>query len=178
MRIEYKLSNEDFIEHQFFSSSKLKNTKKRLKYVKIYVPIAYILYGIYLSQRDEDFSGFMFFFTISIVWYFLYPKYLKRRYKKHYSTHVKENYSNRINKITVVELLEEYIKTTDVLGEGKIKTSEIKELIELKEHFLIKLTTEQALIIPKSADFDQTELKMKVLDYGAKYVDETKWKWG
>jgi len=53
-----------------------------------------------------------------------------------------------INKTTIA-LSKNYITATDESGEGKIKTSEIKDTAETNQHIFIQFKNGSALIIPK-----------------------------
>lgn len=60
----------------------------------------------------------------------------------------------------------------DSTTESKTNGTELKELIETKDHFLIKLTTELSQIPPKHCIENQTEFKKRATELGAEYVDE------
>ena len=65
----------------------------------------------------------------------------------------------------------------DFTSETKISGTELKELIETKNHFFIKLTTDLSLNVPKRSIENQAEFKKRVTKLGAEYVDELNWKW-
>ncbi|WP_282161830.1 YcxB family protein [Ulvibacterium marinum] len=72
---------------------------------------------------------------------------------------------------------ENSLSTKDFTSESKINGAELKELIETKNHFFIKLTTDLSLIIPKEAVENKTEFKQRVIGLGAEYVNELNWEW-
>ena len=96
---------------------------------------------------------------------------------KHFQKHVEENYKNRINKPVEIDFDENSVNAKDFTSESKINGTELKELIETKEHFFIKLTTDLSLIVPKHSIENQTEFKKRVTELGAEYIDELNWKW-
>ncbi|HMC01955.1 MAG TPA: YcxB family protein, partial [Flavobacteriaceae bacterium] len=113
----------------------------------------------------------------AILWFVFYPMYSKWRYKRHFKKHVEENYKNRINKPVVIDFSENSVNAKDFTSETKINGTELKELIETKNHFFIKLTTDLSLIVPKHSIKNRTEFKKRVTEFGAEYVDELNWKW-
>ncbi|MCF1423071.1 YcxB family protein [Mangrovimonas futianensis] len=177
MTLKYELTNSDFLEYQLYASSKSESHKKKLRNNRILGPILFLPYGLYLTNRDENYIGIIVFGITAILWFIFYPKYSKRRYKNHFRKHVEENYKNRINKPVQIDFNENSINAKDFTSDTKLNGTEIKELIETKEHFFIKLTTDLSLIVPKHSIENQTEFKKRVTDLGAEYIDELNWKW-
>ena len=177
MNINYQLTNSDFLEYQLYTSSKSELHKKRRFRSRIIVPIIYLLFGLYLANKNQDYVIGIVFVVIAILWFLLYPMYSKWRYKRHFQKHVEENYKNRINKPVEIDIDENSVNAKDFTSESKINGTELKELIETKNHFFIKLTTDLSLIIPKHSIENQIEFKKRVTELGAKYVDELNWEW-
>ncbi|WP_274184475.1 YcxB family protein [Flavivirga sp. 57AJ16] len=177
MTINYKLTNSDFLEYQLYTSSKSETHKKRRRNSRVLVPILFLLYGFYLTKRDENYIGILVFGITAILWFILYPLYSKWRYERHFKKHVEENYKNRINKPVEIEFNENSVNAKDFTSESKINGTELKELIETKNHFFIKLTTDLSLIVPKHSIENQMEFKKRVTELGAEYVNELNWKW-
>ena len=101
MTLNYQLTNSDFLEYQLYTSSKSETHKKRRKNSRIIIPILFLLYGFYLTKRDENYIGVIVFGITAILWFVFYPMYSKWRYKRHFKKHVEENYKNRINKADI-----------------------------------------------------------------------------
>lgn len=177
MKINYQLTNSDFLEYQLYTSSKSESHKKKRKNNRIIGPILFLVYGVYLIKKDENYIGIIVFGIAAILWFIFYPKYSKWRYKNHFQKHVKENYKNRINKPVEIDFDENSVNAKDFTSESKINGTELKELIETKNHFFIKLTTDLSLIVPKHSIENQTEIKKHVIELGAEYVDEMNWEW-
>lgn len=177
MNLNYKLTYSDFLEYHLYATSKSKLHKKKRFWSRIIVPIIYLLLGLYLAIKSQEIEIGIFFAGIGIAWFLLYPMYSKWRYKKYSQKHVEENYKNRINKLVEINFNENSVNTKDFTSESKIKGSELKELIETKEHFFLKLATDSSLIIPKHVVTDFDEFKIKVTNLGANYVNELNWVW-
>lgn len=177
MKINYKLTNADFLEYQLYTSSKSELHKKKRSRSRIVIPIIYVILGLYFVNKNENNSIGIVFTGVGIFWFVCYPMYSKWRYKRHYQKHIEENYKNRINTPVEIDFDAQAILAKDFTSESKINGSELKELIEMKNHFYIKLTTDLCLIVPKHAIKDLEEFKKRVTQLGAKYVDELHWKW-
>lgn len=177
MNLNYKLTNSDFLEYQLYASSKSESHKKKRRNNRIIGPILFLVYGFYLINKDKNYIGIIVFGIAAILWFIFYPKYSQWRYKNHFKKHVEENYKNRINKPVEIDFNESSLNAKDFTSESKINGTELKELIETKNHFFIKLATDLSLIVPKHSIENQTEFKKRVTELGAEYVDELNWEW-
>ncbi len=177
MKLNYQLSNSDFLEYQLYTSSKTKMQNKKRFRTRIFIPLIYIGLALYFYLNSGNSVTAVIFSGVAVLWFFLYPTYSKWRYKKHFRKHVEENYKNRINKPAEISFNENSLTAKDLTSESKIDGTELKELIETKNHFFIKLATEVSVIIPKGSIENQIEFKKVVTDLGAIYVDELDWVW-
>lgn len=177
MNLNYKLTNSDFLEFHLYSTSKSELHKKKRFWARITVPIIYSLLAFFLTYKSQEFEIGILFSGIGMAWYLLYPMYSKWRYEKQFKKYVQENYKNRVNKLVEINFNKNSVHTTDFATESKIKGTELKELIETKKHFFIKLTTDTSLVIPKQNIPNLVEFKNKVTDLGANYINELNWEW-
>ncbi len=178
MKLEYILNFADFLEYQLYVSSKSKLHKKNRNKAKTIVPIIYIFLGLILfSVGKTEFA--VTFLVFAVLWYLFYPLYAKRKYKKHFENHIKENYKNRIGKKIMLHFGDDtdFVETSDLGTQTRIQNSEFDKLIELKEYYFLKLKSELSLIIPKRAVHDQETFKKLLTDINVKYVDELTWEW-
>jgi hypothetical protein len=177
MEIEYSLTKDDYLIYHLYTASKSKNTIRNKRNAKYIPPVFFILIGVYLMTRDNTYTGIIMFAMLSVLWFVFYPMLQKRRYEKYYSRHIDENYVNRININTRLEIDTEYFRLINKTGESKINTSELKALIELKDYFFIELLSKQTLIIPKK-NIERIEVfKENMQDYHLSFIDETMWSW-
>ncbi len=164
MEIEYKLSKEDYIEFQLFASTKSETIKRSKKRARNRVPIIYIILGTILLLFADVVIA-IGFYLIGILWYLFYPNLTKRRYIKHYTKYVDENFKNRFETNIKVNFPDNYelIETIDIEGESNFKTSEIEKIFEIKRYIYVKMKSGSHLIIPKykieSIDSLRIELK-------------------
>lgn len=179
MKLQYTLSFSDFLEYQLYFSSKSKVQQKNRKKSRIIVPIIYAVLILIAALIIGNYILAITFTIIAVIWYLFHPIYAKYRYKKHFDKHVKENYKNRINKdVTLI-----FNNTSNTIEgvEAGIQTiinySEFDTLIEVKDHFFLKLKSEVSLVIPKHAVDNINAFKALFLDYNIKYLDDTTWEW-
>ena len=177
MTLNYKLTNADFLALQLYSSSQSALQNKKRFRSRIIVPILYIVLGLYAMLKNGQTGFGMLFIGLAVAWYLLYPLYSKWKYKKHFEKHVEENYKNRVNQAVEIKIDDEALYGKDFMSETKIIGTEIKNIIETKVHFFLKLVTEVVLIIPKHTVENQDGFKKIIQDFGAEYVDELNWEW-
>ncbi len=177
MTINYKLTNSDFLEYQLYASSKSELHKKKRFRFRLIIPILYLVIGIYSASQNGKFGIGIAFILFGVLWFACYPLYSRWTHKNHFKKHIKENYKNRINKPVKIDFGTNSVNVKDFTSESRINGTELKELIETKNHFFIKLTTDVALIVPKHSIENQTEFKKRVTELGAKYVNDLNWKW-
>ena len=177
MNLNYKLTNLDFLEYHLYSSSKSELHKKKRRNNRIVGAILLLLFGFYFVNKDKNYIGLIVFGIAAIQWFIFYPKYSKWKYKNHFKKHVEENYKNRINKPIKINFEGNSVNLKDFTSESKINGTELKELIETKNHFFIKLTTDLSLIVPKYSIENKAEFKKSVVELGAEYVDDLNWAW-
>ena len=177
MNINYQLTNSDFITYQLYTSSKSALQRKRRFRSRVIVPLIYLLFGLYMANSDGNITIGIVFVAVAIFWFAMYPMYAKWRYKRYFEKHVEENYKNRINKLVELDFDENSMNAKDPTSESRINRTELKELIETKNHFFIKLTTDSSIIVPKHSVENQTEFKKLMTELGANYVDELNWEW-
>ncbi|WP_405572273.1 YcxB family protein [Winogradskyella sp. Asnod2-B02-A] len=178
MTLEYQLNFSDFLEHQLYFSAKSKLHKKNRNKTRWVVPIIYMVLGLFLMFTKKN-EIYILFFAFAILWYIFYPFYAKRRYKKHFENHINENFKNRIGKeVTLIfDKSSHVIESSDSGTQTKIKDSEFEKLIELKEHFFLRLKSELSLIIPKRAIKDIEAFKNHFSDLNLEYKNEIEWEW-
>lgn len=178
MKLEYTLNFSDFLECQLYVSSKSELHKKNRNKSRIVVPIIYIVLGLFILYLKKTELAILFF-AFAVIWFLFYPLYSKWKYKKHFEKHIKENHKNRIGKKAILNFDKDsdFIETADFGTQTKIQNSEFDKLIELKDHYFLRLKSELTLIIPKRAVSEQEKFKKLFSDIDLEYVDELNWEW-
>lgn len=177
MKLNYQLSNSDFLEYQLYTSSKSKVQNTRRFRFRTLFTIVYIGFGLFSYFINDNAPLALIFAAIAILWYLFYPMYSKWVYKRHFRKHINEHYSNRINTSMEMEILQNSILIKDATSQSSIDATGIKDLIEIKDHFFILSKTDMALIVPKKSIGDIAEFKETVADLGVSYVNALNWRW-
>lgn len=176
MTLQYKIYEQDFLDFQLFTTSKSDriNEKKRNGWILLTLGSIIVAFYFYLNQNIPMaiYSG-----LIAIATGVFYPKYFKWRYKKHYKTYIKENYSKRFGQVETLEIHSDSIFSKDKTGEAKINLSEIERIDETANHFFLIISTGISLLIPKKELKSVEELREKFKDIGLTVKDETNWTW-
>lgn len=175
MKLEYSLSNDDFLEHQLYIASKSERIIKKRQRTRVMVPILYLALGIFSFIQKDSYLMIIIFLTIAILWYVFYPIRSKKLHIKHYQNHVDDHYKNRINKSCEIEFNEAYIFGKESSGESKINIEEVESLIELKNRFFLKLKSGLSLIIPRTAIKNSDDFKNEIAKLNIPIIDELKW---
>jgi hypothetical protein len=176
MTLEYKIDEQDFLDFQLFTASKSDRINKKKRNGWILLTIGSIVVALYF-YLNENVAMTIYFGLVAIACGLFYPKYFKWKYKKHYKTYIKENYSKRYGQIEALEINNDYIFSKDKTGEGKINISEIERVDETDNHFFLKISTGLSLIIPKKELENVDELRENFKEIRLTVNNETNWTW-
>lgn len=177
MKFNYQLNNSDFLAFQLYNSSKSEALKKRRFRSRIIIPLIYLAFGLYLATSNGDVGIGVILSLVALVWFALYPKYSKWRYKRHFQKHIEVNNKSLVDQPIEVEFDGSSMKTKDSTSKSKTKGSELKNLTETQHHFFVTLGSGQSMVVPKYRMENAEEFKKQVLDLGANYSDELDWEW-
>ena len=180
LTLKYSLDANDFLSHQLYVASKSAQVKKRRMRTRLVVPIIYVLIGTFLFfQKKEIFA--ILFLVFALCWFFLYPLRDKNLYRKYYQKFIQENYKERIGRKTEISFYDDHIFSKDIGAEGKIQMSELTEIIELQDVFLIRLKTGVSVIIPKNKIPNPKEIAKYLKNLANKlkinFNQENDWVW-
>ncbi len=178
MKIELTLKPSDFLTFQLYSSSKSKLQQKNRNKSKYSVSIIYALLGLFLFLSGKQILA-LIFLIIAVLWYLIFPQYIKWRYKKYFEKHINENFKERVNRTSILDFdnTKQMLIIIEPGLEEKINFSEFKSLIEISTHFFIKLKNGSTLIIPKQFISKPAVFKKIFSDLGVVYENEVNWKW-
>jgi hypothetical protein len=178
MKIEYTLTEEDFLEYQLYTTSMSKSITKKRLIAHFAVPMMYILIGVSVYFYNNNSDVILICIFLAALWLLIYPFYSKWKYKKSYLKHIKKNYTDRLDHVDALKLGNNaYFYVKEQGKEGKIKTSDVEKLIELKNHFFLQVKKGGAIIIPKNYVLNTESFKKIITDLNIDYLNDTDWKW-
>ncbi|MFZ9847122.1 MAG: YcxB family protein [Flavobacteriales bacterium] len=180
MTVTFKITQQNYLTFQLYLASKSQSISKKRKRTRLVVPILYSVFAISLFVLESPFlaAGFAAF---AMLWFFFYPLWEKGKYVKYYQKIIQENHKSRIGVDIKIELQNDHLFTASGGTEAKISTSEIIEIVELKDLILIRLDVTQAFVIPKDqinelpafiGELRELAKKLKV-----NYREELGWVW-
>lgn len=119
---------------------------------------------------------------LALFWLIFYPFYSKWNYKRHYTKHINENLKGQFDQVVNMELGNEFVTIRDAKGNNSnITYDSLKEIIELPEHFLIRLATSSSIILPKREFKNIKELQkflgLIVTRHKTPFKKDVQWKW-
>ena len=176
MKLEYKINEQDFLDFQLFTASKSNRINMKKRNGRILLTAGSAAIALYFFV-NENIVMSIYFALVAILSGLFYPKYFIWRYKKHYKTYIKENYSKRFGQIETLEINNDWIFSKDKTTEWKINLSEIERIDETDKHFFIKMSTGISLLIPKRELDTIDKLREKFKDIGLSVNNETNLSW-
>ena len=176
MKINYKIEDKDFLYFQLFTASKSERIRKNKNRGWLLLTTGSAVIAIYFFL-NLNIPMTVFFGLVSAICGLFYPKYFKWRYKRHYKTHITENYSKRFGQTEMLEITDNYIFLKDKTGEGKVNLSEVEKVDETNNHFFLKISTGMSLIIPKGRIDNSDKLRTEFKRVGLTVNNEQNWKW-
>ena len=175
-----KLTETDYLTYQLYTASKLSHIKKSRLRGRLFTTIAFFILASFFFM-NEKFSiavNFLIFATLSAIFY---PVYTAWYYKRHYLKHLREVYKNRMENDSQLEITDVYIFSKDNIAEIKVNTSEIEEVNEIKDYYLIKLKSGMSFIIPKREEGNSKtildNLKSLITKNNIQHNVELDWQW-
>lgn len=175
MKLEYSLTFDDFLKHRLYEASKSKLINKKRRQQRLIIPILYLVIGLVSLLISNNLIFAIICFLIAIIWFLFYPIRSKKLHIKHYKKHIEDSCKNKINEHITLEFNDDHIYSKDRISEGKLNLSETNTLIELENHFFLKLQTGDSLIIPKRAVYSSDDFKEMMKQINIPIIDETNW---
>ncbi|WP_196895983.1 YcxB family protein [Aureivirga marina] len=178
INIHFQLKESDFLAYQMYESSISKLQKRKRMISRYAITLVYIVFALFSMMHYQKPVLVIAIVIVAFIWFLFYPTYSRYQYKNHFQKHIEAHFQKRINQDVEIQVNEEGIYTKDYSFEGKINKRQIKELIETKDHFFVRLTTELSLIIPKRAVENKREFADTIVnEFHAIYTNAINWKW-
>ncbi|CAG5081625.1 YcxB family protein [Parvicella tangerina] len=182
MKISYQIKEEDYLTHQLYTASKTKKIRRKRIVFWLIVPVAYASAGYlsYFQFRQHNVGLVMF--GLAIFWLLFYPFYSRWNYKRHYRNHIQKHLKGQFDQVVSLELGDNRLIIQDAKGNNSnIKYVSVKEIVELPDHFLIRMQTNSSIIFPKREFKDIKELQkflgLIVTRHKVSFRKDVKWKW-
>jgi hypothetical protein len=174
MHITFKIEQDDFLTFQLYTVSQSKNVLRTRRRGQLLTTVAGLLLTLNLFVTGSYIAAcVMLVFAIAI--YFLYPRYHKWRLKSHFLKFSKKNYGSQFGQEESLETKGDHIISKNIAGEGKVNARELESLIEIKEHYFLKMKNGSSIILPKRDILETKELKKDLKKMGVKMIKDLDW---
>jgi len=176
MKLNYSNSAADFLEHQLFIASQSPTVQKKRRNARWIVAGIYIAIGGVFLITDSR-IGALVCSIGGLLWFVFHPLYSRKRYHRHYTRHIAEHYKKRIDRPVDISVDAKFIHLKDATSNAKISTKELEKVIEIPNHYLIKMKTGVSLIVPKPAVAEPEKFTALFRRMNVEVQDCTDWKW-
>ena len=176
MKIDYKLNENDFLIHLMYQIDYHKDYKKAKMEFYFSVPLIMILVGAILDYISDEF----FFVILSLVLVIFWLPYAPKRYKneklKEMKVIAKDHVRKRDSENAILIINQDYIISKEDFYESKHYKTEIADLTEIKNYYIINLKDKiNKLLIPIKYIKNPEEFVNKFINMNIPYIDHSSW---
>ena len=179
MKVEFIASKEDYLHYHLFFASKFAGIHSKTKTYQLLASLIYAALGMIFYFIGQTPLIFVFIIT-AILWYFLYPKMIKKKYLKTYSTFVDEEYRLLIQQPCNVEINDKVILYNAPDSNVCKRINEIELVYESGTHFFIEFNDKHRIKKSKTwkAEQDITVFFNNILEnHNIPVYRDVNWKW-
>ena len=180
MKIEFSLDADDYLAHQLFVASNSNRIRKKRTINKILVPAMYVVFGIILFISGNYLLSILFL-VFGGLWFTMYPRWETKKYSKHYSSFINENYKEMFGRKVSLEITEEEVHISEDGGEGTIHTKELTGIQEIPRIIMLRFKGSQTIIIPKNKVSNLEQFINGLKDLSSRlnipYNSDQQWEW-
>lgn len=178
MLLNYKLTEQDFLQAFLYHWSTNTYLKKRRK--RNYILLSLFLLVIGILCFHDKLTPLFIYLGISLIIVLTYPLLVKINSENAYRKFIKQNYKEKTQIIQTIEFNHNALRAESELGESNLNFNSFSIFIETNNYFYLNMLTSDKIIIPKDSIDNQIELKQLLLNIANKnnfdFVDDTKWK--
>ena len=151
MKINYNLTEEDYINFNMFHIKNSKTGRRSLNIQRLLTPIFFLAFAFMLSiVSDMPLRPlFTVFLLISIIWILFYPKYFYRLIRKNTKKMIKEGKNDGLLGDRCLTMTAAGFVDKSSNGETKGTWSSITSFKEDNENFYLYNSSVSAYILPK-----------------------------
>lgn len=161
MKINYELTEEDYLHFNLFHVKQSKTATNSLNLQRFLTPVFFIIVAFIFSKMGD--MPFVFplivFGMISVLWVIYYPKYFYSHVMRQSKKMLKEGKNDGLLGQQQMTLSEEGIVYLTSNGESQVKWSGIKKIVEDSDFFYLYNSSVSAYILPKRALSNVEEAK-------------------
>lgn len=180
MKLTFPISIDDHLIYHLYTSYAHGALKKQVR-LSLFLGIGvFIVFSFYINRDQGFLHNSVTFGLCTMIWLVLSPKWVRYKIKRRYKRFLKKHHQGRINQTVEAALLGDILEINTEGNRSQIALSQIDQIIELPEHYLILFRNNSTLILPIYASDDYA-----VHDFvdelsglkGIQVKNEQKWKW-
>lgn len=147
MKLIYQLEPSDLVAFNEYHVAHSDLHKKQRRKHRIVVPIVYLVLSALLLIVDAR-IGSVLLAAFAIIWFLLSPRWLKRRYRKHFQKHVAETVGDSLKEPVTLELHDDGIHSASYLGQSTYKYSAVGQIVGNGIYTYVYIDKGMALVLP------------------------------
>ncbi|GEK91235.1 YcxB family protein [Alkalibacterium kapii] len=161
MKLEYELTEEDYLNFNIYHSRKSPSIKKKIFIQRIMGPIIFMITPFVVTNFSDIplWYWLTIFIFMSIVWFIYYPKYVNWELKKGVEKMLEEGNNENLFDRKSLTITEEGLREVSSIGSSNVSWDKINSVDETKEYIYVYISSLSAHIIPKRAFNDPNEQK-------------------
>lgn len=179
MKLNYTLTEEDFLQFQLFMVSQSKSLMKRRTIGKMFLLIVYGILGVVIWEKKGVVAA-AFYFVVCLPLYFLYQFMESRQFISHFRKNARTYYKEQLQKSKSLDLGEDIILTSDDGVQNKFTLPSLTGIKETPSLFILMLKDAHPILIPKKnqqVDSLQAWSTSQSNALQIPYEQFLKWKW-
>jgi hypothetical protein len=179
LKIAYKLNKDDLLLCQLYKLSKKKGFQKKLLRSRIAWAILPIIISVVVFYKISNNTNVIIVLGIlAIIIFLVDPFFTKILYKRHYAKYIEEIYDEKAEVEENIKIENDFLILTssDSESEGKLKISEIIEIIEIKANYFIMIGKYSSIVLPKNEKANEF-VNILINQYNIQHKLEIDWKW-
>ena len=148
MKLTCQLTPADLVafnEYHVAHSDLHRAQRRKHRYV---VPVIYFIFAGLLFLGSAGRAA-LIFAVFAIIWFLLSPRWLRRRYRKHFQKHVAETAGEAIKTPVTLELRDDGIHSESNLGHSVLKYSAVGQIVENGMYTYVYIGQGMALVLPE-----------------------------
>ena len=162
MKLHYIVTEGAYLDFNVYHFERSESVRKLIWRYRILIPAVWSLLAVGFSVARYYVSGRVlitypaFFIALAALWYFLYPFFYWRSFKKRLKALVTEGFGSEAIGDVTLELLGDHLRGERGGMVSEIAYSNIEKLVEHNEHLYIYISSSGAFIVPLIAFDDKT----------------------
>lgn len=175
MTFTITLTKNDIVTQYLYMLSVNKDHKKKRMRMWLMFPAIYVVFIVMELLQGKPFNYWLL--GLGLFWMVAYPFYSRWNYKRYYTKYVTNNLQNRIGVATEVTVTNTAINFTEADSATNIKSDAVEVCVAIPDYYIMKLKTQQYLVMPKAAITNTTDFEGLLHNMNIAMEYKPNWRW-